>query len=358
MFLERLIRNDNMIRIDTNETLSSALAKLATSHDAAFLFSFDNKFLGVINPYYCLIKSSFPGNAKVEHCVYHPPKLRINYPLEKVVDAFIQSNIHYLPVFDDKDRFKGIISARFLLHNFQTHPMFHVKVGELLKTNNIINGTVNENDTIAFAISKFKKTKYSKLIVVGKDSKLKGMLSYYDLITFLFTPKDPQQRESVRANSLHQKVSNFSKKFVLTATLNDSLQDVVKMIITKSIGSVVIIDSDRRPIGNISTKDILKFFIQKHRQSKIEIVSKNLSEKSKQIFGVFFRPFSKQIKGNPNLSRTKLFVKEEKQGGLFKVILSLIPKKGSPKVIHQEGKNLSKLLPSINRTVRNIGSKK
>ncbi len=358
MFLEKLIRNDNIIRIAPNETLSSALAKLTTSHDAAFLFSHDNKFLGIINPYYCLIKSSYPSNAKVEHCVYHPPKLKINYPIEKVAEAFIQSNIHYLPVFDNKERFMGIVSARYLLDNFLSHPMYHASVGELLKTKNRPILTVNENEIISSAINKFKKMKFSKLIVVGKDMKLKGVLSYYDLITFLFMPKDAQQREAIKMNSLHQKVSNFSKKFVLTVTLKDSLQEVLRMIITKSIGGVVVIDSERRPIGIITTKDLLQFFIIRHRQAKIEIISKNLSEKSKYIFGMFLRPFSHLIKKNPDLSKTKLIVKEEKQGGLFKVILALFPKKGNPKVIHQEGKNLSKILPSITGILKNITQKK
>lgn len=362
MFLQKLIRNDNIIRIAPNETLSSALAKLTTSHDAAFLFSHDNKFLGVINPYYCLIKSSYPVNAKVEHCVYHPPKLRINYPIDKVAEAFVQSNIHYLPVFDNKERFMGIVSARYLLDSFQTHEMYKVTVNELLKSKNRPILTVNENDIIASAINKFKKSKFSKLVVVSKEMKLKGMLSYYDLITFLFTPRNPRlnggEKDVTKTSSLHQKVSNFSKKFVLTVTLKETLNDVIRMILTKSIGSVVVIDSERKPIGIITTKDLLQFFVMRHRRAKIEIVSKNLSEKSKHIFWMFFRPFSNLINKNSDLSKTKLIVKEEKAGNLFKVILALFPKKGNPKVIHQEGKNLSKILPSLNEILKNITQKK
>lgn len=357
MFLDKLVRNDNIIKIAPNETLSSALTKLSTSHDAAFLFSFDNRFLGVINPYYCLIQKSYPGNARVEHCIYHPPKIKINTPIEKVATAFIESKIHYLPVFDEKDRFKGMVSARALLNYFQSHLVFSSTVGELLKTKNRPLMTINENDTIALAISYFKKTKFSKLVVVGKENRLKGILSYYDLINFLVAPKDAQsrgQREGVKINASHQKVSNFSKKYVLTLNTTNTITDVIKLILSKGIGSVVILNDNKKPMGIITTRDILRFFIFRQRRARIEIISKNLSEKSKHIFGAFFRPFSHLLNHSNNLSKTRIIIKEEKQGGLFKVMLSLFPKKGEPKVIHQEGKSLSKILPSLNEIIRNI----
>lgn len=357
MSFDTLIRTDNIIRISPNETLSSALAKLSSSHDAAFVFSDDNKFLGVINPYYCLIKSSYPGNAKVEHCVYHPPKLHFNYPLAKVADSFIQSKIHYLPVFDDKERFKGIISARYLISAFQLHPIFHVPIQTILKEKKKPIATVDENDSIASAINEFKKTKLSKLIVVTKDLKLKGILTYYDLITYLINPKDHPgqgQREGLKTNALHQKVKNFAKSFVFTVSPQNSLSDVVKFILTKSIGSVIVVDQNKRPIGIITTKDILRYFISQHKQKRIEIINKNLSEKSKNMLNFFYKPFAHLIRRSPNLNKAKILVEEEKQGGLFKIVLSLFPKKGKPQVIHKEGKNLLHLLPSLNGILRRI----
>src|SRR3989344_5586915 len=107
--LKDIIKTDRIIKISPDETLSQAVSQLRTSHDAAFIFDSENKLMGVINPYYSLIKSSYPGNSKVKHCLYHPPKLYINYPITKVAELFIESKIHYLPVFSDKDQFLGII---------------------------------------------------------------------------------------------------------------------------------------------------------------------------------------------------------------------------------------------------------
>jgi hypothetical protein len=64
MKIASLIKNSNIIRIHPDETISSAISKLSSSHDAAFAFDDNGKYMGVINPYYSLIKSSAPANAK------------------------------------------------------------------------------------------------------------------------------------------------------------------------------------------------------------------------------------------------------------------------------------------------------
>ena len=107
--LKDIIKTGRIIKISPEETISHAFSQMRTSHDAAFVFDGKDNFLGLINPYYALIKSSYPGNAKVKHCLYHPPKLKINSSINKVAQLFIESKIHYLPVFDDQDRFLGII---------------------------------------------------------------------------------------------------------------------------------------------------------------------------------------------------------------------------------------------------------
>ena len=109
--LKDIIKTEGIIKLLPDDTLSYALAKMRTSHDASFVFDEKNQFLGVINPYYALIKSSYPGNAKVKHCLYHPPKININFPPAKVAGLFSESKVHYLPVFDDNEKFLGELVA-------------------------------------------------------------------------------------------------------------------------------------------------------------------------------------------------------------------------------------------------------
>lgn len=352
MKIQNIIKTTNIIKINANETLSSALNKLSSSHDAGFVFSDENKYLGVINPYYSVIKSSYPGNTKIEHCLFHAPHIKTNFSISKVAQLMIESKIHYLPVFNDNDNSIGIVSARRLIFSLRDSVVFNLKIKEVLKVKKPPLVTVFEDDFISLALNLFKTYKVSKLVVINRDMKLRGILSYYDLICFLVAPKEKEQRGERLGNKVnlgHRQVKNFSKNFVLTLTPEDSLKRALNLIIDKRIGSVVIVDGERHPIGIITTRDFLRLLVREHNDKKIEITSKNLSQENRQILGGFFNHFALWIKKIPDLTKAKLFVKEEKGGGLFEVILSLIPKKGAPKVIKREGKNLSKILRKIKK---------
>ena len=347
-----VVKTENIIRVTPDDSLSSALSKLNTAHDAAFVFSAEGDYQGVINPYYCLIKSSHPGNAKVERCVFHAPHVKLDYSISRVADLLSQSKVHYLPIFDDKDKFFGIVSATRILTVFQDAPIFKIRVGDYLNQKNKPVITIFEGETITKAINCFKESKVSKLIVVNKDLKLKGILSYYDLISYLVSPKIARgrgERGGANGNFNNLKVSNFSKSYVITLDKNAYINEALKMILEKKIGSVVILDSQKHPIGIITTKDLLKFFIKANDGRQLEVQEKNLSQKSKEIVRVFFKNLSSWIKKFPNLAKAKLFVKEEKQGGVFEVMLSIFPKKGKPQIIKKEGKNLGKVLNKIKK---------
>lgn len=356
-----ILKTDNIIKISPQETLSPAFSKLSSSHDAAFVFDENDKYMGVINPYYCLIRSSYPGNAKAERCIFHAPRIKLNMSVSKAAQLFVESKIHYLPVFNDQEKFLGIISARHLLTQTQTSNVFRIKISDVLKNKKRPLVTIYEDDSISQAVNIFKNTRVSKLIVIGHDMKLKGILSYYDLVYYLVEPKHGLHRgdrEGNRVNFNHMKVKNFAKTYVLTLSENNLLLDALNFILKKNIGSVVIVDKSRHPIGIITTKDLLTSLIQNRKEKKIEVTTKNLSPKSRQIFGGFFNRFNFFVKKQANVDRAKLIVQEEKRGGLFKIGLEIFPKKGQPEVIKKEGKNLHGILDPIISIIKNVRKQK
>lgn len=279
MRLLNILKSDNIIRVTPEDHLSHVLAKLSTSHDAGFVFDDKDKFLGVISPYYSAIKSSHPGNAKVINCLTHPPKVYLNYPIVKVCNLFIQSKIHYLPVFSQDEQFLGIISVRRILSHFKNLPIFKTKIAEIIKNRWKPLITVRQDASINEAIHLLKNKKFSKLVVVDYENKLKGILTYYDIINFIVGPKYKENRGDRVGNkgsfyNLH--VKTFAKSYVLTMNKDRLLSDVIETIITKKIGSVIIVDKDRHPIDIITSRDILQYFINKERLGFFKQVSSSI----------------------------------------------------------------------------------
>lgn len=269
MRLLNILKENDIIRVSPEDHLSKVLGRLSTSHDAAFVFNDENKYLGIVSPYFTMIKSSLPANTKVQHCLTHTARIYLNYPLSKVCELFIQSKIHYLPVFNEKSgKFLGIISARRILSYFKDLSIFKVKVEKIINKRWRGLVTVFEDDTISQAIHLFKTKKVSKLIVINHDKKLKGVLSYYDLIKLMISPKYSShhgERVSEKISFYNYRVKNFAKNYVLTLTKESHLIEVINLIVNKKIGSVIIIDKERRPLGIITTRDILRFYIDNEK---------------------------------------------------------------------------------------------
>jgi len=269
MRLLNILKENDIIKVSPEDHLSKVLTKLSTSHDAAFVFDKDDKYIGIVSPYFTMIKSSLPANTKVEHCLTHTSKIYLNYPLSKVCELFIQSKIHYLPVFDEKSgKFLGIISARRILSYFKDLSIFKVSVDTIIRKRWQGLVTVFEDDTITQAIHLFKTNKISKLIVLNHDKKLKGVLSYYDLIKLMISPKYSShhgERGRENISFYNYRVKNFAKSYVLTLSKENQIIEIINLIVNKRIGSVIIVDKDRRPLGIVTTRDILRFYIDNEK---------------------------------------------------------------------------------------------
>jgi len=284
MRLLNLLKEKDIIKITQDYTLAQALKKLRTSHDAAFVFDDEDHFLGLINPYYTLISNSFPSNIKVTSCLFHPPKIYINTPINKVCQFFIQTKVHYLPVFEKNEVFLGIISARRVLTYLKTLPIFEEKVAELIKFKKLPLVIFPET-TVSEALSFYKKYKVSKLLVVSPEGILKGILSYYDLIEFLSSPRVREEkgdRKGIKTHFTGKAVRDFYKSTVLTVKKDEKLEKVVNLILEKEIGSVIVVDEKRKPINIITTRDLLNHYLNKSQSGFF----KNLASKFQKIIPI------------------------------------------------------------------------
>ena len=343
------MQTDGIIKAVPDEILSSVLSRLPSSHSAAFIFDKDQKYLGVINPYYSVIKSSHPSNIKIEHCLFHAPHIKMQHTTGKIAEMMIQSKIHYLPVFNDQDVFIGIVSARNILRTYESHAVFAIPIEEMMRKRNKPLIVILEEETIGHALHIFKTTKLSKLVVVNKEGRLRGVLSYYDLISFLIAPRKKERGAlNTDKSSLQTKrVKHFLKSYVLTLGPSDAARDVLHLLLEKRIGSIVIVDANSKPIDILTTRDLLGLLIEEPTVAKMEMSTQNLSLKSSIITKGFFEQLKEWLKRKKEFTKAKLFVKEEKHGNLFKVVLSLFPKKGQPKVVVEEGRSLEGVLKKV-----------
>lgn len=353
--IEQILKTSGIIRVSPSDTLASALGKLKSSHDAAFVFDKTNKFLGIVNPYYALIKTSaYDGSTKVENALFHPPHIKNNDALSRIVKLMNESKVHYLPVFDEKDEFIGITSARRILAYMKKMDVSKLRFNQIQHTQKGKVITVTPNEPVLRALQLFKEYKTSKIVAVDKYGKLKGILSHYDLIPYIMAPgsRTPMDRSKETHGFKENHLGNYIKSTVLAMRQEDSVKNAIDQILAKEIGSIILIDHESKPVGIVTTRDILDLLRDDKKLKKIQITVTNLSKKNKVMFDGFVKYISQYVQRNEAISEALISYKSEKNDGIFKIFVHLLPFKGEPMVISREGKDLSRMFKEIKDIVR------
>lgn len=354
MTIQKVYKTKNIIKVSLEDTLSHIFSLFSSSHDSAFVFDESDVFVGLVNPYYCMILKSYPANTKVKHCLMRPPRIDINSSLRKAARTIIDSRIYYLPVFLH-DVFAGIISAKRLLNTVKNESDFHVSVGSFLKhTTPLV--SLFPHDFLSKALMLFKKHRISKLAVVTQDLKLAGVIGYFDLISYMIVPREKQHfssREGVKIPFLRRLVTTIMKTNVVTVNKNELLSKVVSLILQREVGSVVVVDHDRHPIGLVTIRDLLSVYVGRKPLFHVEVMTKNLSKHSYQAVSVFITHLNNHFSRVRNFSKARIFIKENPTKHLFRAGLLLFSKNKTVKVIKNQGKNLLNVLSELKKKSKN-----
>lgn len=254
----QLLKTDNILTVNPNASLSQALARLRSSHDAVFVVQGD-KVLGLISPYHALFHANTPAQTKVKHCLFSPPKLRPHTKLPEIARQMIESKVYYLPVFDEGDHWLGIVTKGRVLETLRKNPQPEAVFASLFKPKRLT--TVTETTTLGEARNLMKASGVSRLIVANGTGVLRGLLTRHDLRTAFSSPESSQNflsRDGDKIKASRQEIRPYIKKHVITARHNDSFSKILALLIESNIGSVVLVNPKYQPTDIISVRDILK----------------------------------------------------------------------------------------------------
>jgi len=250
-----LLKTERIFKASPDDSLSSALTTLSRTHDAIFVFD-EDKYLGIINPYFTVFKSNFPPETKLKHCLFKPPHITLTTYIWDIAKLMTESKIYYLPVFD-KNKFVGIVTINRLLRAIRKLGIDKNLSFEMKKK--IM--TVDSDSTLEEAYMLMRDNQISRLPVVDKHEHLVGMVTRFDLREILATPKErPGLMAGVdeKRNHLQKHLDGNYKKFVYTVPATSKPAEIVEILFTNNIGSVVVVNGQRQPIGLVSTTDVLR----------------------------------------------------------------------------------------------------
>ena len=259
--VKNILKTEQIIRFDADQTLSQALPHLTSSHDSAFVFDGD-KFIGVVSPYFVLKSRSFKEGSKLKSCVMMPKKMHLDDSFSEVATAMLNSKIHYLPAVDDNGDFVGIVSIKRMLEYIVEHKLKHDNGTIIFSDRELI--SVDPEMKLSQAMALMKSEKVSRLPVTNGGGRIIGMLSQYDIADMV----DDQQsagrfdKRGEKSSMLDDVVKNHMIKMVFTIDHVPSFTEATRLMLDKGIGSLVIVDKNEIPMSIVTKRDLLNTIAQ------------------------------------------------------------------------------------------------
>jgi predicted transcriptional regulator len=257
-----IIKTKGVFRYLDSQRLSQVLSDLDSSHDAAFVFNKNKKFLGVISPVYLSKTRSINTKAKLKTCLKMPPKVRTFDTLKKLAKAMLNSNIYFLPVINEGNQFVGIATVNRLFEFLLKNPNY-LNSGHIIFSNRRLI-TINDKSTVSQVLNLMKNRKIAKIPVVNQNNMMVGLVSQYDLQEFIKTPfsAGSYDRRGEKQRQVDEPVNRYMKKMVITVNHIPKFVEAVNLMNQHQVGSLIIIDKNNSPMGIVTKKDLLQTVTQ------------------------------------------------------------------------------------------------
>lgn len=264
------MRKESLKKVSPEEKITSAISQLKSTHDAVFVCS-ENQYQGAVNLYHSFLGKKWSQEQKIKTCLYQPPRLGLDTPIEEIARLMVEGRIYRLPVLSD-DQLRGVVYAEDLLLQAAKLDFFQEPIDQTITPREPI--FIEKKETITTAIHQMLKANTNRLLVSTKQ-KLEGILTLYDLRMIYSEPRDRVSgvlsRTPIKKEFGDKKVEQFYKPSVVTIDINSSLAKAVNLMLEKEIGSLVVTENGTKNIyGLVSWRDFLKL-ITKMDEEGIEV---------------------------------------------------------------------------------------
>lgn len=224
------------------------------------------KYIGIL-PNERLIKAVFKPNMKIKSLyIKIKPIEKLNY--EEIAKRMLEENIRVYPIkVNENIELIDIFEVLGKLAE-KDREIFEEKVENVMNKNPV---TINEKDSITKALALMKTKGVSRLIVVDEKGDITGILSISDIIRNLIIQKNKASLGEISEEDIEIEVRSFSSKNVYFVTKEDNLLKCIEIMKDKKVFALPVIEGSK-PIGIITAKDILAYYIAKREEKEYPII--------------------------------------------------------------------------------------
>ncbi len=244
------------LEVHENDSLSSCLSLLKKEKPPVLAVIDDKgRYKGVISRKWIIQSNLDASKTKVKTLMRSAPEVSMQDSLSKVAKLMIESDIMQLPVYDG-EKLLGFITNEDVIHGAVMEKWGNSRVEEIMTKKPFV---IEEDEPIGSILSLLRTEGISHVPIV-KDAKLVGIVSISDIIENIFQPKHIQrigERVGEKVPVLSIPAKGIMVKPVVTILPETKLREATEQMHKFDISSLVIV-SKGRPIGIVTKRDFLE----------------------------------------------------------------------------------------------------
>ena len=252
-----VLKTTGILKAKPDNTLSQIISKLRNSHDAVFVFDNKDKFLGVVSFANIFKHNSIKDNSRLKNICKMPPKPNISARISEIAKLMINTQIYFLPIFDNDNNFLGIVSANRLFKFVITNHLLKGKDRLIFSPRQMI--TIKPDESIATVWQKLQSSKNSKALALDDQGNISGIVSRYDFRHLKITGQRTARGSRIgeKTSELDQPVNGYLKKVFFTIKKIPNFSSAYEMMKENKVNSLVLVDNNNAPIDIITRRDLL-----------------------------------------------------------------------------------------------------
>lgn len=279
---------DGIIRSTADTLLGSILSQSGSSHDPVFVFNADDTFVGLVTPFEAVFVSNSPRTTKLASLAIMPPTITADTPVYRVAKFMLAAKVYTLPVTNTEGVMIGVIKAEDILNEMKTN-------SALLE---FVSGHITQHDPITTPITAsvkdvfhaLKKRGVSRMILTDETGSVAGIVTRGDLLPSMLQPTDKERFANEGSSAglrsvagekkyrLEDPITKYATTMVDTQRVDVPVPELLSHLITSGYTNVVLVDTENKPAGFLSTRDILLALTKLRPQSSINIMLKKPSD--------------------------------------------------------------------------------
>lgn len=251
--------------LDASEPVSRAVTEISKT-GLPVVITKNRKYVGLIDERAIRQHISDQSKEKCGTIAEHTPSLSPDSTVMDACKAFFAGRYKAIPVISG-GRVEGVISRRTLLNELLSEKMLSRKrVGEVM-TSPV--ATMDVSSNVGQARSELRRHNIRRIVVTDKG-KIPGLLSVFDMASFVSSPKQSKQfsKGGERTSMDSHPIASYMKKQVETINQSESLATAVKKMLDREVAALVVADAGY-PQGIVTAKDILHAALAEEKTARV-----------------------------------------------------------------------------------------